>query len=200
MVILMKMRTLDKTTYASSPGGISLSKEKLKMLRPDLFGVKALVLGAIRTILIGFNEIREIQEHILYGDSQPAVVISKKPLIIAAYSEDIDCVVLLKFPDRYVELYSLEERSRLITINTYMRGDEFQRDITPGVNCAYTWRGYSPIIGEFITDDIDVLKNKKEEIYEDLWQYVYELGIDYLNKRPNTFRDGRPILSGKSAL
>ncbi|MDP4177175.1 MAG: hypothetical protein Q8900_02395 [Bacillota bacterium] len=168
--------------------------------RPDLFGVKALVIGAIRTKSIGYNEIRKIQEHLLFGDSQPAVVISKKPLIVAAYSEDIDCVVLLKFPDRYVELYSLDERSRLISINTYFRGDKFQRDITPGVNCDYTWRGYSPIIGEFITDDIDVLKKKKEKINEELWQYVYKLGIEYIDMHPNTYRDGRPILSGKSAL
>lgn len=56
------------------------------------------------------------------------MVISKKSLIIAAYSEDIDCIILLKFPDRYAELYDLDERARLISINTYLIGDKFQRD------------------------------------------------------------------------
>ena len=198
--MIMKIRTLDKTTHASSPGGVSVSKEKLKMLRPDLFGLKAYIMGLIRTIFIGFNEMKIIQEHMLYGDSQPAVVISKKPLIIASYSEDIDCVVLLEFPDEYLELYKLDEKSKLISVNTYIRGEKFQKDITPGVNCHYTWRGYSPIIGEFISDDIGILENKKEEIEEKLWEYVYILGIEYSKNHPNIWRDGRPILSEESAL
>jgi hypothetical protein len=196
----MKTKTIDKTTYATSPGSVSVSKEKLKLLRPDLFGLKALIMGVVKTISIGFNEKRKIQEHMIYGDSQPAVVISKKPLLVAAYSEDIDCVVVLKFPDEYAELYNLDKKSRLISINTYIRSEEFQKDITPGVSCHYTWRGYSPIIGEFLTDNIEILENKKEEINEELWEYVYRLGEEYAKKHPNVWRDGRPILSKQSAV
>jgi hypothetical protein len=190
----LKIKTLDTNTHASSPGSISVSNVKLKLLRPDLFGLNNWVKRKIKTMRNGFDEMREIQEHLLYGDSQPAVVISIEPLLIAAYSEDIDCVVLLHFPEKYVEIYNLEEGSKLISINTYLRGEYFQSDITPGPNCHYTWRGFIPYIADFLTDDFEILENKKDEIDEDHWEYVYVLGIEYLKEFPNVWRDGRQIL------
>jgi hypothetical protein len=196
----MKIKSIDENSYASSPGSVSISEEKLRNLRPDLYGVKGGIKGAIYKILIGFTQKREIKEHIFYGDSQPGIVMSKIPLIIVAYSEDLDCIVPLKFPDEYAEKYMLEEKTRLITINTYMRGTEIQRDIILGPNNNQRWNGYSPIIGQFITDDIDILAKKKEDINEEMWDYVYKLGLEYREKHSNIYRDGRPIFSQKSSL
>jgi len=128
----MQTRVVDKSTYATTPGGVSVSTKKLKMMRPDLYGLKALV------SILAWYEKKYIKENLKYGDSQPAIVMSKKPLVVAAYSEDIDCVALLKFPDEYAEMYNLDIKSRLISINTYWQEETFQNDILPGQNCANT--------------------------------------------------------------
>lgn len=188
---VMSLKTLDNATHASSPGGLSVSEKKLKILRPDLFGLKGRIEGIADSMKNGFDKRTRIKEHMLYGDSQPAVVISRSPLIIAAYSEDIDCVVLLKFPEEYAEICNLEIKSKLISVNTYLRIEEFQKDITPGPNCHNTWTGYIPIIAEFITDDIGALEKKKQEIDNETWEYVYKLGVEYQEKKPGVFRDGR---------
>lgn len=196
----MKKKIIDKTTYASSPGNITISKRKLRQLRPDLYGIKAKINAVVDTITIGFSQKRKIKEHIFYGDSQPAVVMSGEPLIIAAYSDDIDCVVMLKFDNKYSKIYNLQRGDRLICINTYMRGAEYQQDIIVGPNNTNTWFGYSPIIAEFISDDIHIIETKKDEIDEDLWNYVYNLGLEYTKLHPGVARSGKPLYSSISAI
>lgn len=196
----MKKKSLDNTTVASSPGNVYLSIEKLKLLSPSIFTLKFKLLGYILKILRGYTIINSLEERVFYGDSQPAIVISTTPLIIAAYSEDIDCVVLIKFPDKFTEMYNLYPKSKLISINTYLQGNEFQKDLSPGDNCHYTWVGYTPIIGEFITNNLDILEEKKSNISEDLWEYVYKLGLEYSVKYPNTYRNYDPLFVGNSSL
>ncbi|KGN01965.1 hypothetical protein IRP63_07175 [Clostridium botulinum] len=196
----VKKKFIDGTTYASSPGSVTISKKKLKRLRPDLYGIRAKIGALLDTITIGFSEQRQIKEHIFYGDSQPAVVMSNEPLIIAAYSDDIDCVVILKFDDKYSKIYNLKKGDRLISINTYMRGTEYQKDIIIGPNNTNTWFGYSPIIADFISDDIHIIEEKKKQIDEALWNYVFNLGIEYMKIHPNIARDGRPLYSSISAI
>lgn len=151
-------------------------------------------------VIAGYSEKRSIKEHILHGDSQPAIVISKNPLLVAAYSEDIDCVVILKFPDKFLETYKLEQGSRLLAVNTYLYIEDYQKDLIPGPNNDNTWRGVSPIIVDFISDDIDTIESKKDQIEKSLWSYVYNLGLEYSKIHPNVWRDGRPVYSSNSAL
>jgi len=190
----MRVITLDKSTYATIPGGVSVSTKKLKMMRPDLYGLKGLV------NIWGWYEKRHIKEHLLYGATEPAIVMSKKPFVVAAYTEDIDCVALLKFPDEYAEMYNLDIKSRLISINTYGAEQTFQDDILPGQNCDNTWTSFSQYIVDFLTDDIDVLISHKEQMDNDLWEYVYNLVLEYQVRHPNTWRDGRPYFAAISAL
>ena len=191
----MKIKAHNANTYATSPGSVSISDEKLKMLRPDLYGFVALLRSIIRTICLGYSEKRQIEEHLLFGDCQPAIVMSKQPLTVAAYSEDIDCVVLLRFPDKYAELYNLDNKSKLITINTYGKEENFQKDITTGEHCDYTWTLVNPFIAEFLTDDLSLLEEKKEQIDNKLWDYVYNLAVEYQILHPKVWRDGRPNYS-----
>ena len=196
----MKKKSLDNSTYATSPGGVTISDEKLKILRPDLYGIKALGRAIVDYVIVGYSEKKSIKEHIFYGDSQPAIVISKKPLLVAAYSEDIDCVVILKFPDKFSETYKLEQGSRLLTVNTYLYIEDYQKDLMPGPNNDNTWCGVSPIIVDFISDDIDTIESKKNQFEESLWSYVYNLGVAYSKTHPNVCRDGRPVHSSNSAI
>lgn len=191
----MKIKAHNANTYASSPGSVSISTKKLKILRPDLYGFVALLTGIIKTICLGYSEKSQIAEHLIFGDCQPAIVMSRQPLIVAAYSEDIDCVVLLRFPDKYAEMYNLDVKSKLITINTYGKKENFQKDIIPGESCDYTWTLFNPFIAEFLTDDLNLLKQKKEQINNKLWDYIYNLAVEYQILYPNVWRDGRPNYS-----
>ncbi|GFZ30041.1 hypothetical protein CSC2_05670 [Clostridium zeae] len=193
------MKTLDSSTQASSPGSLSLSNEKLKELRPELYGLKGKWLEYREKKSAGYSQIEQIREHIFYGDSQPAVVLSVDPLIIVAYSEDLDCVVPLYFSNIYVKKYRLKEKTRLITVNTYMRGPKLQEDIILGPNNSGVWFGFHPIIAEFVSDDLDVIEMRKLKIDEKMWEYVYKLGGEYSSKYPNAYRDGRPIYSQNPA-
>ncbi|MBK1813171.1 hypothetical protein JHL18_21345 [Clostridium sp. YIM B02505] len=61
-------------------------------------------------------------------------------------------------------------------------------------------REVHPIIAEFVLDDVDVIEMRKLKINEQMWDYVYKLGIGYTEKYPNTYRDGRPTYSINPAI
>lgn len=191
----MKIKTLDKSTYSTCPGGLTLSNRKLKELRPELYGLLGLICRIKDKRDFGFTQIRRIKEHIYFGDSQPAIVLSIDPLIIAAYSEDLDCIIPIKFPKIYAKKYKLKEKSRVLTINTYVRTENPDKDIILGKNHSGLWGGIFPIIAEFVSDDKYIIKAKKKEFTEDLWGHVYKLGLEYREKYPDVCRDGRPIFS-----
>lgn len=48
-------------------------------------------------------QIDYVARALCFGDTQPAVVVSAKPLIIAAYSDEMDAVVMLHFPVELTE-------------------------------------------------------------------------------------------------
>lgn len=178
-------------TFASDPVNITLSHRKLKFLKPDLYGVKGFFKGAIKQV---------IEEHVFYGDSQPAIVISTEPLLIAAYSDELDCIALLNYPKHFITEYNLEEKTKLITINTYIGTPPYQKDLIIGRNKFDNWYGFHPIIAEFISEDSEKIQKRKQIIKDDHWEYVFNLGVEYRSKNKNIWRDGRPMLAKISAI
>ena len=75
-----------------------------------------------------------VMNALFYGDTQPAIVVSVNPLLIAAYSDEMDAVVMLRFPMEFVEKYNLSVGSRLTTSNVYFTGNQFASDIFVGKN------------------------------------------------------------------
>ena len=149
----MKVKVLDKTTYSTSAGRIYISKRKLKKLRPDLYGVIGLLCRIIEKKRYGRTQLRFLKEQMYFGDSNPAIVLSVEPLlIIAAYSSDLDCIIPVTFPKKYVRNYNLKKGKRI--------------------------------------------EEKKNEFSEELWEHVYKLGVEYREKYPDSYRDGRPMFSG----
>src|SRR5688500_1910536 len=130
-------KTLDDDTVASHPGGFELSQEKLRILQSDLYGPFAWI-GWYRYDgkLLSRRSfwLTRIEEQLLFGDSRAAVVITTSPLLIAAYTDEIDCVVLLRFSDRFVSEYDLKPGSRLLTVNSYAYSDgSYESDLKPGL-------------------------------------------------------------------
>ena len=73
-----------------------------------------------------------VMRSLFYGDTQPAVVVSTNPLLIAAYSDEMDAVVMLRFPNEFAEQYNLSVGTRLTTSNVYFNGAAVADDIHVG--------------------------------------------------------------------
>lgn len=177
------------------PWGFRLSSAKLKTIRPDMFGIRAIL---IKLPLVQLQRVC-IKEHLLNGDSRAAVVVRTAPLLIAAYSDDLDCVAMLRFPDALGADYGLAVGSRLITANTYSMSADCDTDLIPGpLRCA-PWTKFNPLIADFISDDVTRLDARKSQISESEWERAAALGEAYLSSKPNLTRDGRPIFAARPA-
>jgi hypothetical protein len=140
-----------KKYLATNPGLLALSDAKLAVLQPELYFHKAPIRNlllhswSIATLVshvvhwpFPHQIINGIRQHLWDGDCNPAVVVSTLPLCVAAYTIDIDTVVLLSFPDTFVLDYGLTLGSRLISVNTY-RFKPLVRDVVPGPNAGDTF-------------------------------------------------------------
>ena len=136
----------------------------------------------------------------MWGDSRAAVVISTRPLLIAAYTDEIDCVAMLRFDNVLTNEYGLKVGSRLLTVNTYSDlNGSYEKDLTAGSKTSGMFGNVHPFIAEFLTDDVDRLEKRKAEIDEDEWSRTNELGKAYVATVGALARDGRPVLSAMPA-
>lgn len=190
-----RTQTLDDTTFASDPGQIALSHDKLRVLRPDLYGIAGFWKSILAFFRVGWPQRIYIEEQLRYGDSRAAVVVSVKPLLIAAYTDELDCVAVLRFPDHLVHQYRLSIGTRLLTVNCYGKAPEYARDLILGPRVIQRWTGFHPVIAEFLTDDYDRVDARKKQITEDEWQRAQSMGTEYARLRPGVARDGRPVYS-----
>jgi hypothetical protein len=188
-------------TRASDPGRLQLSMAKLKKLQPELFGLRSFFvrfswnkksLGAKQTIEM-------IAEHMHSGDSRAAVVINEKPLVVAAYTDELDCVALLQFPDWLTDECSLKTGGRLLTVNTYGKRPRPSADLVPGPAALGRWTFFFPIIAEFVADSAQAITMRKQTISEQEWQKTWSMGQAKFRENPKLFRDGRPLHSRKPA-
>ena len=188
--LLAVTETLDDTAVASFPAGVRLSHAKLRKLQPELYSPLAKWIYRRRTA----EWLTLIKEHLLYGDSRAAVVVSTSPLIVAAYTDEIDCVALLRFDDSFVSEYALEIGSRLITANLYdyLAEPGYESDLIPGPATSERYGNFTPLIADFLTDDVERLAERKAEITADEWLRTETLGQTYLTENFARPRDGRP--------
>jgi hypothetical protein len=197
-------RFIDERTSASDPGAVVLSDARLAEIEPALFTTRTFKCGPTCSIDHPASEIRErLREHLLRGDSRAAVVVSVSPLVVAAFSDDLDAVALLSFPPELAERYGLSVGSRLLTVNLYVNvpaahGDErlYAVDLVPGP-ARSGWSNFMPLIADFVSDDRDRIESRKRGISEEEWSRaerltqtrIAALGLE-------TARDGRPSAIG----
>jgi hypothetical protein len=190
----------NRRSKASDPGLIKISYSKLKRLCPENFasGIDPLdwldqVAGerAIQNFLVA--------DQLIHGDSRAAVVMSVFPLLVAAYTQELDCIVMLRFPDELVGEYGLKVRSRLLTVNRYHRDWRSASDIEEGRLSYNRYSNFQPFIADFLSDDWDRLAARKASIIEDEWTRAWVMGGKYLAKFGDVARDGRPSDCSKEA-
>jgi hypothetical protein len=183
-------------SVASDPGQCKLSEERLRRLQPELFAGEPGALGDES----GLQEYREsLAEHLMSGDSRAAVVVSTTPLVVAAYTDELDCVALLQFPDYLVAELGLRVRSRLLTVNRYQfPGGNRPGDLVPGPADTRRYINFTPLIADFMVADVEGLKRRKKSISETEWERAVKLSQE-LEAWGITPRDGRPFYCHKPA-
>jgi hypothetical protein len=196
-------RTLNDATRATDPGRIVLSHPRLKKLLPELYGLSGLYYRLKAYFERRPSALVFVEEHLLHGDSRAAVVISTDPLLIAAYTDELDCVALLEYSeelaDELVDEYSLRPGKRLLTVNTYKREDTFDDDLDIGPRNLKRWTGFHPIIADFVSEDSRRIARRIQEIGEAEYQRARAMGQAYVNEHPGVARDGRPCYASLPA-
>jgi len=172
------------TSYASSPGNISLSTSKLRALHPELFS------ASTKTELRD-GWIKLFASQLEHGDARAAVVIDPEQGIVAAYTDELDCVAMLQFKPELVETLGWKMGARLLTVNGYSSGNGVAAsDLTPGPEQTGRWNNFRPLIAELLTDDPMSVEQRKREIPEEEWSRALRMGKASRSVPP---RDGRPL-------
>jgi hypothetical protein len=140
------------------------------------------------------NKIETLRIHLQGGDSRAAVVVTVKPLLVAAYTDELDCVALLQYPDWLTQEFDLKPGSRLLTVNMYSTGTAAE-DLTKGPKELKRYGNFYPIIADFVTDDQERVRKRKAEISEDEWTRCADFGKKYLERDPLYVRNGSPLQS-----
>lgn len=188
------MKYHDNSSFASDSIGIDLDLKKLKFLMPEIFGPIQKIKYKLKNW--GFlTHIEVISEHVKYGDSQGALVVKTDPLLIAAYNEDIDCVVMLLFEKKIQERYNFKVKDRLICVNTFANIQQLQSDLIPGKNDSKMWTLVHPIIADLVSQDEDKIEKRKNEIGDIGYEYIWQLATDYLKLKKGVSRIGKPLYS-----
>lgn len=127
---------------------------------------------------------------LFYGDTQPALVVSTSPLLIAAYSDEMDAVVMLQFPEDFAEQYHLTVGTRLTTSNVYFDGASIAKDIHVGEKYSRQYADFVPIVQLFLGKKDDKIMQKVYLFSADVWQTVSEKANEYARRYPDCYRNG----------
>lgn len=193
-------KTLDDKTRATNPAGLTISRNKLRRLLPDLYGFRALIVRMGLRLNGDVPVLVYIKEHLQHGDSRAAVVLSIDPLLVAAYTDEFDCVAVLRFATDLAEEYSLRVGQRLLAVNTYKNLQARDPDLDFGPKMIPRWSGFYPIIADFISDDLEIIAARKDEIGNEEFERALAMGKSYLVKHPGLARDGRPVFASRPAI
>ncbi|MCH5180840.1 MAG: hypothetical protein J1F32_06480 [Erysipelotrichales bacterium] len=177
------VKNYNNGTYASMPGHLAVSQYKLDIIQEEY---KLNIFKKLRVQLA----LRSIEYQLSYGDTQPAVVVSINPFIVAAYSDEMDAVVLLKFPIALAKRNNIKLHDRLVSINCYMRSGMISKDIFAGENYLGNWTNFRPLIGDLLSYNMGKIEQHKKNIPEFLWIYVQTLGEEYLRDHKDLVRNG----------
>lgn len=206
----IETKTINDSSRASDPVFIDLSDAKLSQFHPELYQ-QNITKGLLQIFTFWKDSHEEYipvhpilnthyREHLLCGDSRAAMVISINPLLIAAYTDEFDCVAMLKFPDRLISEYSLKVYDRLLTVNLYTPEGNLVEDLENGPASYCRYSNFTPFIAEFLSDSLSQIELRKAQILTSEWERTKYLAEKYISKNgKRRVRDGRPLYCEKPA-
>ncbi len=126
-----------------------------------------------------------------FGDTQPAVVVNTNPLLIAAYSDEMDAVVMLQFPRELADQYALAIGTRLTTSTVYFYDPgRYGSDFVHGERSSKQYRDFMPIVQLFLGKKDEYINSKVNLFNAAVWDRLNMLANKYLEDHPNTARHG----------
>ena len=179
--------------YSSNPVNVKPTKKKVKALSPEIGSWSPKFIWRRFAYNLAYSRPlwKDFAEAFRNGDANPALVVATKPLLVAAYSFDLDCAVLLRFPDEFVQQYRLQQKTRLVASNTYV-DDKPGRDISPGPRNTGRWLDFLPKICEFCSDDVQGTARRRNGFSPEHWSRAWDCAVEYAKRFPHTARDGNP--------
>ena len=182
----------DDNTCASDPLPLRLDRGRLARIHPEAWWSR--VLGLRR------RRIDVIDEHLSFGDSRAALVVSAKPLWVSAYTDELDCSIVLQFSEREraqieTEVGRMSVGRRLVTINTYGRGTEPFSDLWNGPASDHNYANFFPVIADFCVVDPGPLRERIEAIDASEWRRCELCAEEYLSRNGGRLRAGSPFRS-----
>jgi hypothetical protein len=105
---------------------------------------------------------------------------------------------MLSFPHWLVEEHDLKTGDRLLTVNTYSRGQRIAPDLIAGPRQRGRWVNFYPIIAEFFSDDVQRIQKRKARIAEKEWTRCAQMGRERLSSSPARWRNGSPFWSASA--
>ena len=188
-------RLLDQASQATDPGELTLSQARLRELQPELLAPDQWRDDDKRKAWLQL-----ITEQLQFGDSRAAVVVDAAQGIVAAYTDELDCVALLKFDPSIARAKGWQPGTRLLTVNVYVRREQgVASDLVPGPKDLGNHGNFRALIADLLTDDLERLEYRKSQIPEDEWSRALQLGKQALAARAIKPRDGRPLSCGTPA-
>lgn len=178
--------------HASHPGMLSLSFDKLKLVYPQAF--PGLIPGKRWTRWLfgpSMAEVEYLQFWLNGGDSRAALVVSTSPVLVSVYTDEMDCTCLYRFPDEYAGWFSLRRGQRLLAVLTFGYGKKLVRDLENGPRACYRYANFQALIGDFRSDDVERLEERKQTLEPDEWPRCVAMTKAYLRQFGHAARDGR---------
>jgi hypothetical protein len=164
---------------ASDSGGFSLDESKLHALFPEFEWTA--------------DQLAYLDEHLKLGDSRAAIVASVKPLVVSAYSDELDGVILIKFPDDLVTQYSLNAGDELIASWVYPRSLQAPRDVEQGDRNSGRYSNGAPIVADFFSNSVDKIKKRKSGVSKEEWERVRQLTPPAFKQADGKYRSSFPL-------
>lgn len=153
------------------------NQSKLRVSYRKFYGIRKLICTEFSQRFNYDMMMSSLAEILKFGDTQPAIVYSAKPLVVSAYSDELDAVLFLEFPDELTDKYELSRGDRLTTACTYTPfgyGDP-ATDIDPGEKRSGQFIDFTPVVQLFYGANDKKIKAKTELFTEETWQRVTEL-------------------------
>ena len=143
-----------------------------------------------------------VAEHLRYGLAEVALVVRVEPLLIAAYTAEIDCVAFLAFFDEvrphpvygqfypeglareFIQRHRVTQGSRLLAVNTFATvADEgsYAPDLRPGPKERGIYGNFAPFIADFLALNLPVVEERKRAVEEWEWQRCEGMADAYWN-------------------
>lgn len=171
-----------------NPGGFKISNKKVKEIIRELNLDKDDIKSVKRNL-------KNVQNTLRNGDMQIAKIISLDPLYIACFSDEFDSILIYKYPSFLISKYQLRLNQYLVCSNSYWPKEYFsvEDDIILGENASKSWRDVICFVPLFLC-------NEKQEVFsinciskiftESEFEHFEESIKKYMDKKPNTYRDG----------